>query len=70
MMLDENLACLRAHRNNIHRYRRLLATQLSDFERAYIEKRLAEEQAALEALSKTTFPFSLPSQRHCAEAAA
>ena len=70
MMLDENLARLRTHRNNIHRYRRLLATQLSDLERGYIERRLAEEQAALEALSNTTFPFSLPSPRHCAEAAA
>ena len=29
MMIDENLARLRAHRNNIHRYRRLLATHRS-----------------------------------------
>jgi hypothetical protein len=70
MMLDEKLARLRAHRNNIHRYRRLLSTQLSDLERAYIERRLAEEQASLEALSEATFPFSLPTNRHLAEAAA
>ena len=60
MMVDENLARLRAHRNNIHRYRRLLATHLSDLERAYIERRLQEERASVEALSQDTFPFSLP----------
>ena len=47
MMVDENLARLRAHRNNIHRYRRLLATHLSDLERAYIERRLQEEREIL-----------------------
>lgn len=56
MMIDENLARLRAHRNNVHQYRRLLATQLSDLERAHIERRLAEEQACMEALSQETFP--------------
>ena len=59
MMINENLARLRAHRNNLHRYRRLLATRLSDLERAYIERRLAEEQASIEALSQETFPFRL-----------
>jgi hypothetical protein len=67
MMIDENLARLRAHRNNVHRYRRLLATQLSDLERAYIERRLSEEQASVDALSRETFPFSLPAAR-CAAA--
>jgi hypothetical protein len=67
MMIDENLARLRAHRNNVHRYRRLLATRLSDLERAYIERRLGEEQASMEALSQETFPFSLPEAR-CAAA--
>ena len=50
-MIDENLARLRVHRNNVHRYRRLLATQLSDLERAYIERRLSEERASIEACS-------------------
>jgi hypothetical protein len=63
MMTDENLARLRAHRNNIHRYRRLLATQLTDLERAYIERRLNDEQAAMAALSEETFPFTLPATR-------
>ena len=69
-MLEENLARLRAHRNNIHRYRRLLATQLSELERTYIERRLEEEQACAAALSKATFPFALPLERQGTEAAA
>ena len=55
-MIDKNLERLRAHRNNAHRYRRLLATHLSDLERAYIERRLNEEQAAVKALLHETFP--------------
>jgi len=58
-MIDENLERLRAHRNNAHRYRRLLATRLSDLERAYIERRLSEEQASVEALLQETFPDRL-----------
>jgi len=68
MMIEENLARLRAHRNNVHRYRRLLATQLSDIECAYIERRLGEEQASMEALSRKMFPFSLPASRRQAVA--
>lgn len=70
MMLDEKLARLGAHGNNIHRYRRLLSTQLSDLERAFIERRLAEEQASLYALSEATFPLSLPPNLPPAEVAA
>lgn len=66
--MDENLARLRAHRNNIHRYRRLLTTQLTDLERAYIERRLKEEQAAMAALSGETFSFTLPSTQPLAAA--
>jgi hypothetical protein len=56
-MLDENLARIRAHRNNIHRYRSLLKTRLSDLERQFIERRLSEESSALQRL--TTGSFSL-----------
>ena len=61
-MLDEDFARIRAHRNNIHRYRRLLRTKLSELERQFIERRLAEEQTALDALAAETFPvaFALP----------
>ncbi|MGY4285679.1 hypothetical protein ACVWXO_004899 [Bradyrhizobium sp. LM2.7] len=57
-MLDDNFARLRAHRNNIHRYRRLLKTRLSELERQFIERRLAEEQSALDSLTAATFPIS------------
>ncbi|MBR1068869.1 hypothetical protein ABIF65_011837 [Bradyrhizobium japonicum] len=59
MTIDEKLARLRVHRNNVHRYRRLLSTRLSDLEREFLSKRLSEEQTAIDALSATTFPFSL-----------
>jgi hypothetical protein len=59
MTTDEKLARLRVHRNNVHRYRRLLSTRLSDLEREFLMKRLSEEQIAIDALSATTFPFSL-----------
>lgn len=62
-MIDENLARLRAHRNNIYRYRRLLTTKLTELERSYIERRLQEEQSAMESLSTETFPFPLPAAR-------
>ena len=40
MMIDENVARLRAHSNNISRYRRLLRTQLTALERDFIEQSL------------------------------
>jgi hypothetical protein len=60
MMIDQKLARLRAHCNNVLRYRRLLATRLTDLERAYIERRLEEEQASMDALSQETLPLHLP----------
>ena len=61
-MFDENLARIRAHRNNIHRYRRLLRTKLTDVERAFIDRRMSEEQADLDALVAENFPvaFTMP----------
>lgn len=56
-MLDEDFARIRAHRNNIHRYRSLLKTRLSDLERQFIERRLSEESSALEVLTSKTFPM-------------
>ena len=62
-MLDAELARIRAHRNNIHRYRRLARTMLSDIERQFVERRLTEEKAALEALTSRTFPVTLCAPR-------
>jgi hypothetical protein len=54
---DEELARLRAHGNNISRYRRLLETDLSELERGFIEKRLNEERSAVESLADPA-PFT------------
>ena len=59
-MFEANLARIRTHRNNIHRYRELLRTELSDLEREFIEKRMADEQVALDALISDTFPVTFP----------
>lgn len=48
-MLCANIL-IRAHRNNIHRYQRLLQTRLTDLERAYIQTRLSEEASALQSV--------------------
>jgi len=57
MMIDENAARLRAHHNNIGRYRRLLQTNLTVLERDFIERRLAEEETALNRVASYTFPL-------------
>jgi hypothetical protein len=62
-MIDESLARMRTHRNNIRRYHQLLQTKLTDLERQYVERRLSEEQSALEIVANTALPFSLPSPR-------
>jgi len=61
-MIDEKLARLRTHRNNISRYRRLLKTKLTDCERQFIERRVSEERSAMEQLAVATFPlaFQMP----------
>lgn len=61
-MMDETFARLRAHRNNIYRYRRLLDTKLSELERSFIVKRLDEEQVAFQSLSNEILPVILPSK--------
>ena len=58
-MTSQNVERLRAHQNNIRRYRRLLATHLTDLERAYIERRLNEEQTSVETLLLEEFPDRL-----------
>ncbi|RXT44303.1 hypothetical protein [Bradyrhizobium betae] len=66
-MMDEKLALLRAHRNNISRYRRLLKTELTEFERQFIEKRLAEERSAIEQLAGSTFPLAFETPNRAVE---
>jgi hypothetical protein len=63
-MIDEKLALLRTHRNNIGHYHRLLKTELTQFERQFIERRLSEERSAMEKLAASTLPliFQIPAQ--------
>ncbi|MGY2903388.1 hypothetical protein [Bradyrhizobium sp. URHC0002] len=58
-MLEVTLERLLAHRGNIDRYRRLLATRLSDLERSFIERRLSEEEASVKGLLREAFPERL-----------
>jgi len=51
-MLPLRDARIIALRNNIQRYCRLLATHLTDVERAFIHRRLAEDRLAIEALER------------------
>ena len=64
-MFEENLALLRTRHKNVQRYRQLLESSLTDFEREYIGKRLVEEQSAIETLS-TTPPSEATSPGPCA----
>jgi hypothetical protein len=57
-MLDDRLARLRSHRNNILRYRKLLNTKLLEHERLFILRRLSEEQSAIEELARSNFPLT------------
>jgi cell division protein FtsB len=52
-MIDFKAAQVRRHRQNIERYCRLLATELTGLERQYLHKRIAEEHAQLEHLKKS-----------------
>jgi len=59
-MIDENWDHLRARRNNVRRYRRLLQTELTELERRYIERRLNEEKSAMESLTSSTVSLQNP----------
>lgn len=59
-MLDETLAQFRAHRQNLNRYRSLLRTTLTELERDFIERRIAEEEAAVSALAFYASPPNAP----------
>ena len=46
-MHDLRAAKISSHRRNIQRYSRLLATDITELEREYLHKRIAEERAEL-----------------------
>jgi hypothetical protein len=49
-MTDAKSVLENAHRDNIHRYRRLLEKPLTDVERWYVQARISEEQSALQSV--------------------
>jgi hypothetical protein len=60
---DEIIAVkLQAHRQNIARYRSLLQTELTDVERTFIARRIAEEESEMRRLN------ALARRRRIAEA--
>jgi hypothetical protein len=58
-MIDESLARLCVHHDNIERYRRLMRTNLTALEQDFIERRIAEEQLALDRLAAETVVMTL-----------
>jgi hypothetical protein len=54
MSADFNDTLRWAHRANIDRYRRILESEITARERAFIERRLAEEEEALLQISRET----------------
>jgi hypothetical protein len=50
MTRNAHHALIRARQQNINRYCRLLATELTDHERQYLHRRIVEERAELERL--------------------
>lgn len=51
MLLNTEATQQFIHRTNIVRYRKILGTYLTTDERHFVERRLAEEQAALQQLA-------------------
>ena len=51
----------KAHRGNLVRYCRLLGTPLTEFERAYMNRRIAEERTELQRLER---PFLSVNAKH------
>jgi hypothetical protein len=54
--MDERIARLRAHRQNIDRCQGLLKTTLNSVELQFLERRLAEERLAIALLEFSTPP--------------
>lgn len=52
MIAERARAVQAVHQANIDRYRRLLTTYLTDGERQFVERRIAEEQEALRGASR------------------
>jgi hypothetical protein len=63
-MTDLDATLVKAHRGNIERYRRLLRSRLTEVEREFLERRLAEERSALHRLlARNPSLVGLPSSK-------
>jgi hypothetical protein len=58
-MIDERIVRLRTYRKNVERYLRLLQTTLTEVEQQYIQRRLTEEQSAMDLLSASSFQMAV-----------
>ncbi|MCK1707665.1 MULTISPECIES: hypothetical protein [unclassified Bradyrhizobium] len=58
-MIDEKLVRLRTYQKNVERYLGLLQTTLTEIERQYVERRLTEEQSAMELLAASSFQMAV-----------
>lgn len=56
-MTDEQLVRLKVYSNNVQRYRRLLNGNLTEQERQFVERRLTEEQLAIQRLTADGLPL-------------
>jgi hypothetical protein len=61
-MSNARAARIHSHQNNLDRYCRLLMTELTDLERQFLHKRIAEERLELDQLraetdSQTAYAF-------------
>ena len=52
-MTDTKLVLLRTHRDNFNRFNEVLATDLTPYERRYVEDRMLEERHAIRFLIKS-----------------
>lgn len=62
-MTDKRFSLLRTHRDNITRYHRLLKTNLTEFERQFVQRRLSEERSAMGRLAASTTPAQRASSK-------
>lgn len=57
MPISDQLAAMRSHRNQIHRYRQLLTRELPEHDRGYLQDRLSQECRAFRSLTDAVFPI-------------
>jgi hypothetical protein len=64
MRLDRDATRLLVRRTNVERYRRMLKTHLTITERLFVERRLAEEEVALQQTARNGAPINTSSSLH------